>query len=172
MNYHFVLCSTTMMGSSTLSELPVIAFQPVPATDFPQLPDDVVADLSWDQKYLYRICQAIMAGVVSDELAALEPGPPCVSSWNTLWSRICRLYTGTPRPSSQLRRIINIIIKFSAPMWFIIKCNPLATQGPLNIFKAMKLLKHLNSEEKAVAKKALQRNAFFATHKQFVNEMN
>ena len=55
-----------------------------------------------------------------------------------------------------------MIIKFSAPMWFIIKCNPLATQGSLNTFKAMQLLKNLNPAEKSVAKKALQRNAFFA----------
>ena len=76
-----------------------------------------------------------------------------------------------PRPTSQLRRIINIIIKFSAPMWFIIKCNPLATQGPLNTFKAMKLLKHLNTEEKAVAKKALQGKAFFAHSDQLLLAM-
>ena len=114
---------------------------------------------------------AIIAGVVSDELAAIEPGPPCVSRWNTLWSRLCRLYTGTPNPSYQLRRIIHIIIKFSAPMWFIIKCNPLATQGSVNTFKAMKLLKHLNPAEKAVAKKAVQRNAFFAHSDQLLLAM-
>ena len=154
-----------------LSQLPIIVFQPLPSDDFPELSDDVVADLSWDQKYLYRICMAIIAGVVSDELAAIEPGPPCVSRWNTLWSRLCRLYTGTPNPSYQLRRIIHIIIKFSAPMWFIIKCNPLATQGSVNTYKAMKLLKHLNPAEKAVAKKAVQRNAFFAHSDQLLLAM-
>ena len=64
-----------------------------------------------------------------------------------------------------------MIIKFSAPMWFIIKCNPLATQGPLNTFKAMQLLKNLNPAEKSVAKKALQRNAFFAHSDQLLLAM-
>ena len=64
-----------------------------------------------------------------------------------------------------------MIIKFSAPMWFIIKCNPLATQGSLNTFKAMQLLKNLNPAEKSVAKKALQRNAFFAHSDQLLLAM-
>ena len=155
----------------TLSGTPVVTFQPVPFPDFPGLPDEVVDDLSWDQKYLYRISMGVITGVVTDDLAAIEPGPPCVSRWNTLWSRILRLYIATLRPSHQLKRIVNMIIKFSAPMWFIIKCNPLATQGSLNTFKAMQLLKNLNPAEKSVAKKALQRNAFFAHSDQLLLAM-
>ena len=55
-----------------------------------------------------------------------------------------------------------MIIMFSAPMWFIIKCNPGVTKGPLNTFRSLQLLKNLNAAEKKVAKKAIQRNAFFA----------
>ena len=43
--------------------------------------------------------------------------------------------------------------------------------GPLNTFKALQLLKHLNKEEKAIAKKALQRNAFFAHPDQLILSM-
>ena len=55
-----------------------------------------------------------------------------------------------------------MIIMFSAPMWFNIKCNPGVTKGPLNTFRSLQLLKNLNAAEKKVAKKAIQRNAFFA----------
>ena len=100
-------------------------------------------DLSWDQKYLYRICLAIITGRVEDDLAAIEPGPPCVSRWNTLWSRICRVHVGTTRPSHELKRIVNMIIKFSSLMWFIIKCYPGVTQGPKNTFRSMQMWKSL-----------------------------
>ena len=105
--------------------------------------------LSCDQKYLYRICLAIITGRVEDDLAAIEPGPPCVSRWNTLWSRICRVYVGSTRPTHELKRIVIMIIKFSSPMWFIIKCNPGVTQGPKNTFRSMQMLKSLNATEKA-----------------------
>ena len=153
------------VGSSikaNVSSLPVVSFQTIPSPDFPSLPDVVVDDLSWDQKYLYRICLAVITGSVEDDLAAIEPGPACVSRWNTLWCRICRVYAGTIRPSPELKRIASMIIMFSAPMWFIIKCNPGITKGPLNTFKSLQLLKNLNAAEKKVAKKAIQRNAFFA----------
>ena len=55
-----------------------------------------------------------------------------------------------------------MIIMFSTPMWFIIKYNPGVTKGPLNTFRSLQLLKNLNAAEKKVAKKAIQRNAFFA----------
>lgn len=145
-----------------VASLPVVAFQAVQSADFPDLPEAIIADLSWDQKYLYRICMALIAGVVEDDLAAIEPGPPCVSRWNTLWSRICRVYAGTAKPTLKLRRIVNMIVKFSAPMWFHIKCHPSVTKGPLNTFKSLQLLRNLNAGEKAIAKKAVQRNSFFA----------
>ena len=115
------------------------AFQPICSPDFPALSDELVDDLCWDQKYLYRICLAIITGRVEDDLAAIEPGPPCVSRW----SRICRVYVGSTRPTHELKRIVIMIIKFSSPMWFIIKCNPGVTQGPKNTFRSMQMLKSL-----------------------------
>ena len=119
----------------TVSNLAVVDFQPIRFSEFPSLPNEIVADLSWDQKYLYRICMALISGTVDDDLAAIEPGPPCVSRWNTLWSRICRLYAGTQKPSSQLNRVVNMIVKFSAPMWLHIKIYPSIIEGPLNTFR-------------------------------------
>ena len=154
-----------------VSSLPIVAFQPIKFDDFPVLPDEVVQDLSWDQKYLYRICMALIRGTVEDDLAAIEPGPPCVSRWNTLWSRSCRVYAGTVSPTYELNRIVTVIVKLSDPMWFHIKCNPKATQGPLNTFKSLQLLRNLNPQERAVAKKAVQRNAFFAHSDQLLLAM-
>ena len=118
--------------------------------------------LSWDQKYLNRMWIAIIVGKVDDDLAAIEPGPPCVSWWNTLWSRVLRVYVATAQPSNQLQRIANMVVKFSAPMWFQIKRHSNMTDGSHNTFVCLQLLKHLNDMEIKIVNEAIQRNAFFA----------
>lgn len=60
----------------TLSELPVVAFQPVSLTDSPVQNEEMEKGLSWDQKYLYRICRGVITGGVDDDLGAIEPGSP------------------------------------------------------------------------------------------------
>ena len=147
---------------NNVSSLPITKFKSIPFDQFPDIPDEVVKDLSWDQKYLYRIIQSIICGEVPDDLAAIEPGPPCTSRWNTLWERICRLYVSTEKPSKELKRLTNIIVKLSGPMWFTIKCNPKFIDGPRNTYKTLQFLKNLTPQEKSVAKKAIQRNAYFA----------
>ena len=71
---------------------------------------------------------------VDDDLAAIEPGTPCVSKWNTLWSRVLRVYIATAQPSNQLQRIANMVMKFFVPMWFQIKRHSYMTDGLHNTF--------------------------------------
>ena len=140
----------------------IVAFKTIPYENFPILTDEVADDLSWHQKYLYNMSLAIINGNLSTDLASIEPGPLCQSRWNTMWSRCERLYVSIKQPSYQLKRIVNMIIKFSAPMWFTIKCNPLFIHGSKNTFMALQLVKNLNLTEKAIAKKVIQRNAYFS----------
>ena len=144
-----------------LSSLNIVACKTIPFENFP-IPPDVFADyLSWDQKYLYNMSLVIINGNLSTDLASIEPGPLCQSRWNTMWFRCDGLYVSTKQPSHQLKRIVNMIIKFSAPMRFTIKCN-LFIHGLKNTFMALQLVKNLNLTEKAIAKKVIQRNANFA----------
>ena len=48
------------MIKQPLANLPIVSFQPVPFSDFPQLAPEVLQDLSWDQNYLMRMCIAVM----------------------------------------------------------------------------------------------------------------
>ena len=57
-----------------------------------------------------------IVGKVDDDIAGIEPGPPCVSRWNTLQSRVLRVYVATAQPNNQLQRIANMVVKFSVPM--------------------------------------------------------
>ena len=59
---------------------------------------------------------ATIVGKVDYNLAAVEPGPPCVSRQNTLFSRELRVSVATAQPSNQIQRIANIVMKFSVPI--------------------------------------------------------
>ena len=111
---------------------------------------------------------AIVVGKVDDNLAALEPDPPCVSRWNTLWSRVLRVHLATAQLCNQLQRIANMVVKFSVPMWFQIKRHSYMTNGPHNTFVCLQLLKHLNETKINIVKEAVQRNAFFAHQDQLL----
>ena len=99
---------------------------------------------------------------MDDDLAAIETGPPCVSRWNTLCSRVLKVYFATAQPGNQLQRIANMVVKFSAPMWFQIKRHWHMTDGPHNTFVSLQLLKHPYNTEINIVKEAVQRNAFLA----------
>ena len=114
----------------------------------------------------------IIVRKVDDDLAAIEPGPPCVSRWNTLWSRVLRVYVATAQPSNQLKRIAKMVVKFSVPMWFQIKRHSYMTDCSHNPFICLQLLKHLNDMEINIVKKAVQRNAFFAHPDQLLFAMS
>ena len=114
---------------------------------------------------------AIIVGKKDDDLAAIEPGPLCVSRWNTLWSRVLKIYVATAQPSNQLQRIANMVVKFSVPMWFQIKRHSYTTDGSHNTFVCLQLLKHLKNVEINIVKEAVQRNVFFAHPDQLLFSM-
>lgn len=82
----------------------------------------------------------------------------CVSKWNTLWSRILRLYVAKSRPSYELKWIIITIIMSSAPMCFYVKMNRNLTYGARNVFRSLLCKKSLNSNKNTIEKK----NAYFS----------
>ncbi len=126
-----------LLVKEELSTKGIVNFQRIPFEEFPVLDNDVVSDLSWDQKLLYRYCQAIISGTCPPDLALLEPGSVFHSRWLTLWERILRLYMSTSKPSYKLKRLVAVIIKFSAPMWFTIKCLPNISDGAKHVFRAI-----------------------------------
>ena len=128
-------------------------------------------DLTWDQKYLHRIWISVIVGKIKNDLAAIEPGPPSVSRWNTLWSRVLKIYVATAQPSYQLERIATMLVKFTEPMWFQIKRHPYKVDGQHKTFVTLQFLKHLNNNEMSIVKEVVQKNAFFAHSDQLLLAM-
>ena len=60
----------------------------MPTSSFPNLPANVA---STDQYYAYRICWAIINGVVEDDLLYLEVGPIVHSRWFPWDAEFCAI---------------------------------------------------------------------------------
>ena len=142
--------------------LPVATFEAIPSPDLPHLPPEVVRDLSRDQKILYQYLQAVSTGQLTTSVAQQVPGKVDHARWLTLAIRVLILYTRTEEPSPGLLRIVLHVVRVYAPMWFQIKSNPKFTNGPKHLFKLMQLVENIPSPDKDIAKRAVQRNAFFA----------
>lgn len=134
MSYHFVIYSSSdgcISGPREYSgpigkqladceNKTAVSFRAV-AGNLPDLPKNVVDELSTDQKYLYETCQAVSTGSCTLELANRKPGKMAHSRWLTSANRILRLYISTLNPSENLQFLVNDVVKVYAPIWFLIK---------------------------------------------------
>ena len=75
-----------------------VRFTKIKNDSFPRLPDEVVAELSHDQEYLYDICWGVIDGSLEDDFECREPGALCHSRWITLANCILLLYITTRNP--------------------------------------------------------------------------
>ena len=62
-----------------MSNLPSIKVKLIKLNKFPELPKNNIKDLSWDQKYPYRICFGVINRNVSEDSPNIEPGPACIT---------------------------------------------------------------------------------------------
>lgn len=128
-----------------------------------QLPVEVYKKMSNDQRYLYRIVNSLRTGHFSNDLRRLKIGALNHSRWVTTASRICLLYASTEKPSETLKILTSYIVNVYAPTWFQIKKNELAIDGPKNLFFLIKKCSLVEDDmAKAMVRKCIQRNAFFA----------
>ena len=79
-----------LQGDVTMRE--PVRFVRIKNDSFPRLTDEVVADLSHNQEYLYDMSLSLIEGSIEDDLECREPGAVCHSRWVTLANRIFLLY--------------------------------------------------------------------------------
>ena len=76
---------------------PVENFKRIRNAKFPELPNDVIEDLSTDQHYAYRICMAIITGEVDPDLECLDIG--CAFKVADTCLQNSTFYTSQMKPS-------------------------------------------------------------------------
>ena len=128
----------------------------------PLLSDKEKSDLSTDQNLLYRMCEAINAGTIDDNLGNRKPGPMSHARWLTAALRVLFLYVTTPNPTEGLRVIATFTVKVYAILWFSIRFKNSIDEGPKHLFKMISLTRYLSDEFRSGIEQTIQRNGYFA----------
>ena len=132
----------------------------------PILPEEVIAQLSWDQKCLYKLLHAVRNGKSNTDIANMKLGGLNHSRWLTLAIRVLYLYMCVHklgrRVAAKLKRLVHFIMTNYGPMWFTIKLKPFITDAPKHVFHQMQLLKLLPSDVRKIVKPYVSRNAYNA----------
>ena len=143
----------------------VVKFKSIPNPKFRVIPNSLMDDLSSDQYYTYRICSAVMLGSVDANLEFLEVGGLNHPRWLTLGCRIFRFYVAQQKPTSNFT-LAEFLIKVYFPGWFQIKFKNKITEGPKNYLNILtQVMGFPNKIIQDIAVAVLQRNAYFAHHK-------
>ena len=103
-------------------------------TDLIELDEEILKDLSSDQRYGYEIVKAIRSGVLPSRLANLQIGPVCHSRWLTTANRFCRMWVSQHgfkgKVAKNLKLIVEFIVGVYYPTWFNYKVRNDWLEGP------------------------------------------
>lgn len=148
------------LGKSLLTcdNRPIVVFEAIDS----YIPNIDVTELSVDQKYLKRACEAVISGYCPADLAAMLPGPVNHARWLTTACRILREYMSCKSPSEALQTLAKFVVCVYAPMWFQIKGHHRIVDAPNNLFSMIQRMRYLPEEIKAELNANIQRNGFWA----------
>ena len=130
----------------------------------PILSEEIVADLSSDSKYLYKMSLAVQSGPVDfpADLQFASPGSLNHARWLTLANRVLRLYVSEKKTSIKLRNLVCYIQNCYAPTWFLFKKDFLLIHGSRNLFFLLEQVKRLPEIIRKPAQRSIQANAYLA----------
>ena len=129
-----------------------------------EIPQEVIQDLSNDQKYGYKMMQVIRTGVIDEELAKLKVGPISHARWLTTANRFMRLYISKHGFRGNNLKNLKLIVEFIVSVYYVIwcvflylsikkinslfemlrfeiKCEPLMVNGPAHVLKQVQLVR-------------------------------
>lgn len=93
-------------------KLPIVKFKRIFSDDLPVLSDDVLKDLSTDQKYLYEICHAIQSGCCSPSLAMKNPGTLIHSRFLKTANAVLRSYMSQKNQVPNIHSLLNSLLRY------------------------------------------------------------
>ena len=136
------------------------------------IPDNVLNDLSSDQRLLFEYCKGVGSGKVEEKWAAWKIGPLNHARWLTLAIRILCLYTRQLQPSLTLKKLVHYIVKVYAPTWFRIKASSKFHNSPSILFTAIQNIRLIPfNDVKKIAMDSIQGNAFCLLPDNFIYAM-
>ena len=131
-----------------------------------ELDEEIIADLSSDQKYGYRMVVAIRAGKVPVELANMDIGPVNHSRWLTTANRFMRLYVSKHcfkgKTLNNLKCIVEFIVGVYYPMWFEAKVKHSFIFGPRHVLKQLELVRLQKLKVQDIVGPHIARSAWYS----------
>ena len=110
-----------------------------------ELCEEVVKDLSSNQIYAYKICQTVISGTLTEDLANQKPGTVVHSRWLNTGSSLLLLWVCKHGLEGDNLKNLELIVKFLVsvyfPMWFQIKVKHSWIEGPRHILNQISLTK-------------------------------
>ena len=130
------------------------------------LDEDIVKELSTDQKYSHRIMKAIHTGNLDMDLACMSPGTICHSRWLTTANTFCLMWVSKHglkgKLLTRLRDIVSFIVQVYYPCWFKIKVCHSWVDGPDNVLYELSCLRTQKKSVRDVVEKVVRSSAWFA----------
>ena len=143
--------------------------------DLIELSDNIIDDLSDDQKYGYKMVKAIREGHVPKYLELLEIGPINHSRWLTTANRILRLWVSKHdlkgKNLKNLRFIVEFIIGVYYPQWFRIKVMNSWIDGPNHVLHQVLLVKKQRQAVQRIVWPYVMSSAWYAFSENILETM-
>jgi hypothetical protein len=148
---------------------PPVAFQPV-ETSVVLPPEEVLQDLSNDQRLLLEYMLGVSCGTVKESFIHRKPGPLNLARWLTAAIRILMLYTRTLEPSENLTLLVNYIQAVYGKVWFRVKSEKSFTKAPEILFEMVQDVRKIDIDSKIfnIVVPVLRRNAFSCLGENFL----
>ena len=143
-------------------------FEAIPGTELGalvKLPEEVVKDLSSDQKFLYKLVDMVKTGVKIPNIEKYEIAGISLARWLTHSSAMILIYCSkhnlSQEASRKLKLIVTHITNCYAPMWFMFKTYPLLTDAPKHWFRILQIAASSEPEVKEIVLKNITRNGYY-----------
>ena len=132
--------------------------------DLIYLPENIVKNLSTDQKNCYLLVNAIKNGDLSKELASYKCGPLCHSRWLTTAQGLLMLWTRNHGLQGKTLENFELIVKFVLQsyfkLYFDIKVKHRLADGPGHILTAITIYRNQSKAVQEAIKKTTIRGAY------------
>ena len=129
-----------------------------------ELTDEVVKDLSKDQKMLYQRWRAVKTGKLSRDVAICQSGNIVHSRWLTTAEAFLKMYQSKHGLEGELLKRLETIVTYISSvycyMWFRIKSKHSWLEGPRHILTELGLFKLQSPEVQEILLPTLRRSAW------------
>lgn len=110
--------------------LPIVSFQTFNTNyNF----ETVIDNLSTHQKYMEKMILSIKKGSCLEDLANRFTGKLSQSRWITTTNRILRFFVADP--ASNMKILMEFVVKVYARVWFVIKCKPSFKESAIHLWQ-------------------------------------